>query len=619
MSRKRRLELALAVSLTGVGLSACQLSGEVGKAGGPSSGTGGGNTPSGGDTGSGGQGTGNSPGGGNSGGGTSGGGTGGIVSTMSNVPLFPARVRRLTNAEYDASVQALLGTSQTPAAKTFPPDSRQSGYTVNDNQIVSSVLASQLDATAQALVAEARQNGRLANLAPCSNPTSGGAACAKTFIQSFGAKAYRRALTDAEVTSMTTLYNTAVTGDTGTSPYNDGIDFVARAMLQSSGFLYVTELGSGSGDKIPLTANEIASSMAYLLTSAPPDATLLQAASSGALATPEGREKEARRLLQQPAAQLRVVRLLREWLGIDGIGSVAKDTQVYPNFSNYRAAMDAESQSFIKEVVFNSTGTVSELLSADWTTIASDAGISSGDVTNYYRGFYDVAQLAPSGHQPLAGTAGSAARLGILNQGAFPAVYAHAGQSAPVKRGVAVMRRVACLPVQDPVSLNIMVVPPVPDPNKPVTTRDLFAAHPKDAVCATCHNTIDALGFTFEQLDAAGAYRDGMEKVVSASGTSMLPVNTATTVKSTGTSLDGDYTDSNALAKALAQSPAVAECVARHLFRGSMGRSDNSVSATEDAFIKNDWSGLSADKKTNFLEILVTLMRSTIFTQRRPS
>ena len=56
--------------------------------------------------------------GGSTGGGNAGGGS-------SNNPVYlRASVRRLTNAEYDASVQALLGTTQTPSTN-FPPDSRQ--------------------------------------------------------------------------------------------------------------------------------------------------------------------------------------------------------------------------------------------------------------------------------------------------------------------------------------------------------------------------------------------------------------------------------------------------------------------------------------------------------------
>ena len=56
--------------------------------------------------------------GGSTGGGNAGGGS------SSNPVYLPASVRRLTNAEYDASVQALLGTTKTPSTN-FPPDSRQ--------------------------------------------------------------------------------------------------------------------------------------------------------------------------------------------------------------------------------------------------------------------------------------------------------------------------------------------------------------------------------------------------------------------------------------------------------------------------------------------------------------
>ena len=46
-------------------------------------------------------------------------------------------------------------------------------------------------------------------------------------------------------------------------------------------------------------------------------------------------------------------------------------------------------------------------------------------------------------------------------------------------RGVAVMRRVACMKLPDPQSLNIQVVPPAPDPAK--STRDRFDIHATDA------------------------------------------------------------------------------------------------------------------------------------------
>ena len=527
-------------------------------------------------------------------GGTNGsGGSGGSAADA----LLPARIRRLTDREYDASVQALLGTTQAIGANVFPPDSRQGGFTVNDAQRVDPVLAKQLSDAATTLVAEARGNGKLASLAPCSDTTKGGAACATTFIKSFGAAAYRRALTDDEVSSLVTIYHAGA----DTAAYNDGIDLIARAVLQSAGFLYVTEIGAGSappatGAMVTMTPNETASVLAFLLTSAPPDSTLLAAASQ--LNDPDMREQQARRLLKTPAAQAGLVRLVREWLGIDGIDGIAKDTTVYPMFAGVKDDMVAESQDFVREVLVNSTGTVNELFSADWT-IASPA----------LAAVYGV-KGASSGRTSLS----SVGRRGILNQGAFLSVYAHASESGPVFRGVAIMRRVACMALGSPAARIISVVPPMPDPAK--TTRDRFAAHVSDPLCAACHDSIDSIGFAFEKYDGMGMARPVMNGHPMENN---QPVVTATTLGDKDDEqkmdFDGSYADSDALAMALAGSAQVRACMARQVFRSSAGRSDSVAADPEQAFV-DLWSQLPPDKQGNVIETLVAYIRSPAFTMR---
>src|SRR5690606_34938014 len=95
---------------------------------------------------------------------------------------LPARIRRLTNAEYNASIQTLLQTDLTPST-TFPPDSRQHGYTLNEAQRIDPVLARQLDAAATQLAAVAVE--KLDILAPCADQAAGAEACAQSFIDSF--------------------------------------------------------------------------------------------------------------------------------------------------------------------------------------------------------------------------------------------------------------------------------------------------------------------------------------------------------------------------------------------------------------------------------------------------
>ena len=64
-----------------------------------------------------------------------------------------------------------------------------------------------------------------------------------------------------------------------------------------------------------------------------------------------------RRLLGLQAGRDRMVRVVREWLGVDRIVETAKDTTVYSRFTAAaRTSMDTETKKFIDEVVQNSTG-----------------------------------------------------------------------------------------------------------------------------------------------------------------------------------------------------------------------------------------------------------------------
>jgi hypothetical protein len=523
-------------------------------------------------------------------------GTAGSVSTS---PYVPARIRRLTNAEYDASVQALLGTSMAPSTTlSFPPDARQGpanspagpAFTVNDAQRVDPVLADKLDAAAQALVAEARGNGKLAGLAPCASPTSGGEACARSFLQTFGAKVYRRPLTDDEVNRLvsgaTSAYHVGADGYT----YDDGIDLLTRILLQSPAFLYLTELGdAGAGAMFTMTSNEVAGALSYLLTSGSPDDTLMGNAASGMLATPEGREAEARRLLGTTAGRARFVRVVREWLGIDDVAHREKAQSVYPEFAGAAQSMEAESRAFIDEVLTNSTGTLAELLTADWTIV--DAPLAA---------IYGVTSAGAGKRTSLT----AVKRRGILGQGAFLSVFANTNSSHPVFRGVAIMRRIACIEVKDPGALGIVVSFPAADPSK--TTRARFEAHELDPGCAGCHTTIDAFGFALESFDGMGKARTTENN---------QPIDTRVTVAA-GTDMDGTYADSTELANALAQSMSVKTCLARQIFHSAAARSDASIAGAEDAFI-GVWNALPAAQQGRLADVLVAYVRSPQFVQRR--
>jgi hypothetical protein len=502
--------------------------------------------------------------------------------------LIPQRIRRLTNAEFDASVRALTGTTKAVGQK-FSPDARQDGFTVNDAQRVDNVTAKQIYAAAQELAAEVKAN--LTTHAPCANMGASDT-CAKTFIAAFGQRAYRRPLSVEESAGLFTVYQTGASG----AAYADGIELVATAVLNSAGFLYLTELGSGppasATTAVALTPYELASALSYLVTAGPPSDQLLADALAGKLETPEGRQAAFDSLIfGTPVAQDRVVRVVREWLGVDRIAQTDKDSNVYPDFQKMKVAMEVESREFIVDVIRDSTGDVEALLSASRTNVGAVEGSA------LLAGLYGASGT---------GQINLPTRRGILNQAAFLSVFAHAHESAPVLRGVEIARRLACIPVPSPTMLNIQVIPPQPDPAK--TTRERFTVHATDSECRGCHDKIDPFGFAFEEYDGMGRFRT-MEN--------NRAVDSKVTV-AMSSDFDGAYADGNALALALSKSAQVRTCFARHVFRASAARSDSTVSASEAAFLKY-WQMLDEKQQGNILQTLVTFVKSPLFTHRRGS
>jgi uncharacterized protein DUF1595/uncharacterized protein DUF1592/uncharacterized protein DUF1587 len=247
-------------------------------------------------------------------GGTGGGGSptdGGMTAAT-----LPARIRRLTNAEYDASVKALLGIDSKFGA-SFTPDARQDGFTRNDAQRIDPVLSMQMDDAASQLATQAR--AKFAQLAPCANPTTGGEACASTFLGSFVTRAYRRPAAPREIDALMTVYRVGLEG----AAYADGIEAVIHAVLVAPAFLYTSEIGNASSppSTVPttITPYEAATALAYLLTGSPPDDALLADAGSGAIMASAKRQEHARRLFASTAASAQITRIVEEWLGVDRI------------------------------------------------------------------------------------------------------------------------------------------------------------------------------------------------------------------------------------------------------------------------------------------------------------
>jgi hypothetical protein len=499
----------------------------------------------------------------------------------------PAEVplRRLTRTEYDNTVRDLLGDDSRLAEANFVPDGLILGFPTPGPVTIG--VAEDLQAAAETLASRAVED--LPALMPCDPQQIGQEECARLFIETFGFQVYRQPLESDQIARLMAVYTAS--SDAG-DPFEDRIRQVITGFLQSPFFLYRLEIGSpnpleGTVDVVPLSGWEVASRLSYLMWASMPDDELLNAAADGALQTPEQIEAQARRMLNDPRAREAVTRFFIQWLEVEGIRDVIKDTQQYPEFDDgLRESMLRETELFIEDVIWSDDPSLDALLTAPYTYVDRDLA-----------SFYGIEGVDSDGFVKVALPNTRAG--GILGQGSLLASHASPSQSSPVLRGKFVRTRVLCQEVPDPpAELNVAA----PDPEPGLTTRELYKEHTQDDFCAGCHQLMDPIGFGFEHFDAAGLYRaEEQGKPIDSSG------------EFVGTDVDGEFDGVEELAMLLSSSDEVRSCVAKQWFRYGFNR----LESEENVCTVQAMTEALAASNNDLRELLIALTRTDAFRYRR--
>jgi len=418
-------------------------------------------------------------------------------------PMPQRRVWTLSRLEYDNSVRAVLSNTSDQAQGTFPADNRANGFSNNaQSQVVGSTLVN-LMMTAAETIASQSLSGELTFIGTlgCSFAATLPAAqdaCAINYINRRGAALFRRPLTTAEVTDLYSAYVVGFNNPiTNVSAVNTGIQTLIATMLQMPQFFYRTELGpaGSTANPVQLTQHEIASSIAFMATGAPPDATLTAAASAGSLNTPAAISAQYQRLMTSAAGRLQMQRFVMQWLDEDQIANFGMaGTPVTPALA---ANMLSETQNFVTEAVYNGTGTVRELLTGNYTfvntALATHYGLSTAGTSA--NGMTKVTLPAAS------------SRGGLMSQGAFLVSNSKAGVPL-LHRGIAVRNKVLCetLPSVAELGLPGFTPPPFVPPPAGTTTKQSLKSSIV-GVCYTCHQYFQPIGYALEKFDSFGRFQ----------------------------------------------------------------------------------------------------------------
>jgi hypothetical protein len=325
----------------------------------------------------------------------------------------------------------------------------------------------------------------------------------KDFCARFAEFAFRRPLDDAGRADLL--------GGFASQPPDVAVRRVVARVLCSPRFLYPVPPGTPDDD------HAVAARLALALWDSLPDEALRKAAAAGELRDRARIEEQARRMLADPRARHKLGGFFHRWLGLGRTESLIKDPAVFPEF-NERLVADllASLEQFVDGVVWGERSDYRELLLADYLFV-------NGRIATYY------GLPAPEGEGFARVAVPAAQRAGVVTHPYLLASLAYYRSSSPIHRGVNASRNLLGRALKPPPEA-IEFMDDRFDPS--LSMREKVTQLTGKPACMSCHEVINPLGFSLENFDATGRWRDqDAGKPVDATGTyttlSGEPVNLA--------------------------------------------------------------------------------------------
>lgn len=385
------------------------------------------------------------------------------------LPPAPVPMRRLNRAHVEQTVRSVLGVSVALPVS----DERLFTYRSNVSASVDSQTVQAYLDWAEAVVAQVP-------FTQC----AAAASCQTWLFDELAPRFFRRPLEAEQRARYVALYQSGVAQ--GGAP-RDGAQFVLEALLQSPSFLYLDEPTDPAGF---LDGYGVASRLSLMLWGENPDAALLAKAAAGQLATTEQVAATARELLADPKSRVGLEAFVSQWLDLERLHQTNARPDLAALGSELVAAMASEPVDVFRLATVDGQGL---------TNLFSTRRTKAAPVLVQYYGAEALSTV--DGITSLD----PARRFGLLTSAGVMAALAHADAASPTLRGYAVLANLMCKPPPPPpAGVSVTLPPAMPG----ATTRQRLELHFSDTSCASCHRSMDGMGFTFEHYDALGKWRD---------------------------------------------------------------------------------------------------------------
>jgi hypothetical protein len=340
-------------------------------------------------------------------------------------------------------------------------------------------------------------------------------ACARQILRTLATRAFKQPVKDDDP-SMETLLGFYQQGRSEGS-FESGIRKAVARILVDPRFIFRMEhvpANLAAGRPYRLSDLEIATRLSFFLWSSIPDDELLNLAIAGKLSNPAVLEQQTRRMLKDPKSSALVDNFATEWMRLRELDNAEPES---PDFDgNLRLALQREMQLFFESILREDRSIV-DLLDADYTFVDERLARHYG-MPNVKGSLFRRVTLAKD--DP---------RRGIVGKGSVLLVTSAANRTSPVQRGQFILENILGAKAPNPPpGVEVNLDKPA-DATEVKTLRQRMELHRQNPICSSCHSIMDPIGFTLENFDLTGKWRDTDSKA---------PIdNTAQMVD--GTKLDG--------------------------------------------------------------------------------
>ena len=416
-----------------------------------------------------------------------------------DVAIGPSLLRRLNRDEYAASLRDLLDL-QIDVSHALPIDGAGGeGFDNAAETLFLSPLHSEkyLEAAKFALDAAGKEfKSRQKIFIAYPGQGLSEKQAAQQILARFLPRAFRRPVDADTVASYVAQFQHARELELDFEP---AVLFALRSALLSPRFLFHVEPVEGE----PASRQyAIASRLSYFLWGGMPDELLFDAAADGKLDDPGVLRKLVPRMLRDPRSLQFADRFVEQWLRTRELDAdKAPDAELFAEYhSNEELRSDIRLQPvfFFLEVFRRN-------LSLE-TFLDSERTILTRDLVTYF-GWERIEEASRKNPEWVKLPEQGVNRGGLLGMPAVLAVSSYPYRTSPVLRGAWILDSILGAPPPPPPP-DVPALEETKAGDEPKSVRERLEQHRQNAVCASCHDRIDPLGFALENYDVIGGWRD---------------------------------------------------------------------------------------------------------------